>query len=154
MFWIERVFLWLSEHVLPLILVLCLTVLASVFYYLAYTRKVASALLRGEATPVPAAGGYPPPHRVVASSAAAHDLDPEVLRAAHVYLHQTRGVGQLVPPAARLTEEIGLSASEIRAAAAELVQSCGRKAPAADLPILVTLADLVRYVQSAPLRRK
>ena len=154
MFWSNQISPWVSQHSFSLIIVFCLLVLACVVYLLTFNSKL-SSVLTGASTSHAGTDHSAAAQNDALRYPAALDLDPPILQITNRYLQEKKNVGLLVPPTARLVEELALTPGDLDTAIRDLLAATGRSYPH-DRPALPlrTIADLARYVQNAPPIRK
>jgi hypothetical protein len=88
-----------------------------------------------------------------AESLAAYGFDPEIARSAYVYLRQVQQVAFPVEPRDDLDRDLGLDGDDVKRTVRDLLDETGREylPGLLDQP-LVTVVDLVRYIQASPRR--
>jgi hypothetical protein len=88
-----------------------------------------------------------------AESLAAYGFDPEIARTAYVYLQQVQRVAFPIDPRDDLDRDLGLDGEDVKRTVRDLLAENGREyLPGLLNSPLVTVADLVRYIQASPRR--
>jgi hypothetical protein len=88
-----------------------------------------------------------------AESLAAYGFDPEIARTAYVYLQQVQQVAFPIDPRDDLDRDLGLDGEDVKRTVRDLLAETGREyLPGLLNSPLVTMVDLVRYIQASPRR--
>jgi hypothetical protein len=88
-----------------------------------------------------------------AESLAAYGFDPEIARTAYVYLQQVQQVAFPIDPRDDLDRDLGLDGEDVKRTVRGLLAETGREyLPGLLNSPLVTVVDLVRYIQASPRR--
>jgi hypothetical protein len=88
-----------------------------------------------------------------AESLAAYGFDPEIARTAYVYLQQVQQVAFPIDPRDDLDRDLGLDGEDVKRTVRDLLAETGREyLPGLLNSPLVTVVDLVRYIQASPRR--
>lgn len=88
-----------------------------------------------------------------AESLAAYGFDPEIARTAYVYLQQVQQVAFPIDPRDDLDRDLGLDGEDVKLTVRDLLAETGREyLPGLLNSPLVTVVDLVRYIQASPRR--
>jgi hypothetical protein len=88
-----------------------------------------------------------------AESLAAYGFDPEIARTAYVYLQQVQQVAFPIDPRDDLDRDLGLDSDDVKRTVRDLIAESGREyLPGLLNSPLVTVVDLVRYIQASPRR--
>jgi hypothetical protein len=84
---------------------------------------------------------------------AAYGFDPEIARATYRYLQQVQQVAFPIVPKDDLDRDLGLNDDDVKQTVRDLLDETGREhlPGLLDSP-LVTVVDLVRYIQASPRR--
>jgi hypothetical protein len=86
-------------------------------------------------------------------SLAAYGFDPGIARTAYVYLQQIQQVAFPIDPRDDLDRDLGLDGEDVKRTVRDLLAETGREyLPGLLNSPLVTVADLVRYIQASPRR--
>jgi hypothetical protein len=88
-----------------------------------------------------------------AESLAAYGFDPEIARRTYMYLQQVQRVAFPIDPRDDLDRDLGMDGDDVKRTVRELLDETGREylPGLLDSP-LVTVVDLVRYIQASPRR--
>jgi len=88
-----------------------------------------------------------------AESLAAYGFDAEIARTAYVYLQQVQQVAFPIDPRDDLDRDLGLDSDDVKRTVRDLIAESGREyLPGLLNSPLVTVVDLVRYIQASPRR--
>jgi hypothetical protein len=88
-----------------------------------------------------------------AESLVAYGFDPEIARTAYVYLQQVQQVAFPIDPRDDLDRDLGLDGEDVKRTVRDLLAETGREyLPGLLNSPLVTVVDLVRYIQASPRR--
>jgi hypothetical protein len=88
-----------------------------------------------------------------AESLVAYGFDPEIARTAYVYLQQVQQVAFPIDPRDDLDRDLGLDGEDVKRTVRGLLAETGREyLPGLLNSPLVTVVDLVRYIQASPRR--
>jgi hypothetical protein len=88
-----------------------------------------------------------------AESLVAYGFDPEIARTAYVYLQQVQQVAFPIDPRDDLDRDLGLDGEDVKLTVRDLLAETGREyLPGLLNSPLVTVVDLVRYIQASPRR--
>ena len=84
---------------------------------------------------------------------AAYGFDPEIARATYRYLQDVQHVAFPIVPKDDLDRDLGLDEEDLNRTVRELLEETGREyLPGLHGSPLVTVVDLVRYIQASPRR--
>lgn len=82
---------------------------------------------------------------------AAYGFDADIARTTYQYLQEKQNVHFPIEASDQLDEDLGLDSSDIRQTVRDLLVACGRQyRPGMMHTPLVTVEDLVRYLQASP----
>ncbi|HWB33683.1 MAG TPA: hypothetical protein VG714_10955 [Acidobacteriaceae bacterium] len=132
---------WLGDQIVPVVF-LGFAVLAglALLYLSAQSGKAAKRRDRSGRT-----------EESFADQLAAHGFDPEIARTAYRYLQMRRGVSFPIEPMDDLDRDLGLDGDEVKESVQDLLRELGREyLPGMLTTPLVTVVDLVRFLQSSP----
>ena len=135
---------WLSEQAVPLFMIGFALMMGFALLYLSAQARRSSLVRdrsgRTEDTFVDDLGGY--------------GFDPEVARTAYRYLQERQNVAFPIEPTDDLDRDLGLDSEDLKQTVRDLLDETGREhLPGLLYSPLVTVGDLVRYLQASPLRR-
>ena len=89
-----------------------------------------------------------------AESLAAYGFDPDIARTTYVYLQQVQHVAFPIDPRDDLDHDLGLDSDDLEQTIRDLLGETGRvHLPGLLYSPLVTVVDLVRYIQASPRRQ-
>lgn len=134
---------WLGEQMVPLFFIGFAILMGIAMVYLsAQSRRAALVRDRSGLTA-----------DTFAESLAAYGFDPEIARATYQYLQQVQRVAFPIDPRDDLDRDLGLDGDEVQRTLRDLLEESGREylPGLLDSP-LVTVVDLVRYIQASPRR--
>lgn len=134
---------WLGEQIVPMFFIGFAILMGIAMVYLsAQSRRSSLARDRSGITA-----------ETFAESLAAYGFDPEIARATYVYLQQEQRVGFPIDPRDDLDRNLGLDGDDVKRTVRDLLAETGREylPGLLDSP-LVTVVDLVRYIQASPRR--
>jgi hypothetical protein len=134
---------WLGEQIVPLFFIgFALLMGIALVYLSAQSRRSALARDRAGITA-----------ETFAESLAAYGFDPGIARSAYVYLQQTQQIEFPIDPRDDLDRDLGMDPDEVQRAVRDLLDEAGREyLPGLLESPLVTVVDLVRYIQASPRR--
>ncbi len=85
------------------------------------------------------------------SALVAYGFDAALLRFTYRYLQTTQGIRFPLEPADRLDEDLGLDGAAVERAVRDLLHQSGRRyQPGLRFTPLVTIEDLIRFLQASP----
>jgi hypothetical protein len=130
---------WLGEQIVPVFFIGFAILMGIAMVYLsAQSRR--SSLTRDRSG-------------LIAESLAAYGFDPEIARTAYVYLQQVQQVAFPIDPRDDLDRDLGLDGEDVKRTVRGLLAETGREyLPGLLNSPLVTVVDLVRYIQASPRR--
>jgi len=134
---------WLGEQVVPLFFIGFALLMGLAFlYFSAQSRRAALVRDRSGRT-----------EDTFAEFLAGYGFDPAIARAAYRYLQDVQGVNFPIVPMDDLDRDLGLDDDEVKQAVRDLLAATGREyLPGLLESPLVTVVDLVRYIQASPRR--
>jgi hypothetical protein len=134
---------WLGEQIVPLFFIgFALLMGVALVYFSAQSRRASLVRDRSGITA-----------DTFAESLAAYGFDPEIARSAYEYLQQEQQVGFPVDPRDDLDRDLGLDGEDVQQTVRDLLHKTGREyLPGLLESPLVTVVDLVRYIQASPRR--
>jgi hypothetical protein len=132
---------WLGEQIVPVFFVaFALLAGAALVYLSAQSRRATLKRQRAGRTEESFAeylGGY--------------GFDMEIARTTYRYLQDRRGIGFPIEPTDDLDRDLGLDGEDLQETLRDLLQATGRQhLPGMQNTPLVTVVDLVRYIQASP----
>jgi hypothetical protein len=132
---------WLGEQVVALVFIgFALLMGLALVYFSAQSRR--SALTRDRSGRT---------EETFAEYFAAYGFDPRIARATYRYLQQTQQVAFPIEPLDDLDRALGLDEEELNQTVRDLLAETGREyLPGLLASPLVTVLDLVRYIQASP----
>jgi hypothetical protein len=139
-FLLER---WLGEQVAPVVFIGFAVLMGfALLYFSAQSRRAALVRDRSGRT-----------EDTFAEYLAAYGFDPELARTTYRYLQRVQQVAFPIVPKDDLDRDLGLDDSDLKQTVRDLLDETGREylPGLLDSP-LVTVADLVRYIQASPRR--
>ncbi len=134
---------WLGEQVVPLMFIGFAVLMGfALLYFSAQSRRAALVRDRSGKT-----------EETFAEYLAAYGFDPELARATYRYLQDVQQVTFPIVPKDDLDRDLGLDDHDVKQAVRDLLHETGREylPGLLDSP-LVTVVDLVRYIQASPRR--
>jgi hypothetical protein len=134
---------WLGEQVVALVFIgFALLMGLALVYFSAQSRRAALTRDRSGRT-----------EETFAEYFAANGFDPRIARATYRYLQQTQRIDFPIEPLDDLDRTLGLNEEELNQTIRDLLAETGREylPGLLDSP-LVTVVDLVRYLQASPRR--
>ncbi|MGA1982004.1 MAG: hypothetical protein ABSG84_05995 [Acidobacteriaceae bacterium] len=134
---------WLGEQIVPVFLIGFAILMGIAMVYLsAQSRRSSLTRDRSGIT----ADSF-------AESLATYGFDPEIARTAYVYLQQVQQVAFPIDPRDDLDRDLGLDGEDVKRTVRDLLAETGREyLPGLLNSPLVTVVDLVRYIQASPRR--
>jgi hypothetical protein len=134
---------WLGEQVVPLMFVGFAVLMGfALLYFSAQSRRAALVRDRSGKT-----------EETFADYLAAYGFDPEIARATYRYLQQVQHVAFPIVPEDDLDRDLGLDDNDVKKTVRDLLGEMGREyLPGLLESPLVTVLDLVRYIQASPRR--
>jgi len=134
---------WLGAQVVPLFFVgFALLMGMALLYFSAQSRRAALVRDRSGRT-----------EDTFAEQLAAYGFDPEITRKAYRYLQDIQGVRFPILAQDDLDRDLGLNDDEVKQTVRDLMAAAGREyLPGLLESPLVTVVDLVRYIQASPRR--
>jgi hypothetical protein len=134
---------WLGDQIVPVFLIgFALLMGIAMVYLSAHSRRASLARDRSDITA-----------ETFADSLAAYGFDPEIARRTYVHLQQAQRVAFPIEPRDDLDRDLGMDGEDVKRTVRELLNETGREylPGLLDWP-LVTVVDLVRYIQASPRR--
>jgi len=134
---------WLGEQAVPLLFIgVALLAIFAMLYVSARSRRALLARHRSGRS-----------EETFADELERFGYDPEIARATYRYLQERQNVAFPIEPRDDLDEDLGLDGDDLDQTIRDLLEETGR----ANLPgllyaPLVTVEDLVRYIQASPRR--
>lgn len=133
--------IWLSEQAGPALIILCIVAFIFLVLFLS-SRSRHRALARSRS-------GLN--EHTFVDYLANFGFDAEITRATYRYLQERQNVAFPIQSSDQLDEDLGLDSDDIRQTVRELLAATGREyRPGMLHKPLVTVEDLVRYLQSCP----
>jgi hypothetical protein len=134
---------WLGEQVVPLMFIGFAMLMGLAFLYLsAQSRRAALVRDRSGRT-----------EETFSDYLAAYGFDPEIARSTYRYLQQEQQVAFPILPKDDLDRDLGLDGDDLKQTVLDLLHHTGREyLPGLLESPLVTVVDLVRYIQASPRR--
>jgi hypothetical protein len=134
---------WVGDQMIPVLFIGFAILMGIVMVYLsAQSRR--SSLARGRSGITA---------ETFAESLAAYGFDREIARKTYVYLQEAQRVAFPIDPRDDLDRDLGLDSEDLRRTVRELLNQTGREyLPGLIDSPLVTVLDLVRYIQASPRR--
>ena len=134
---------WLGEQIVPLFLIgFALLMGLAMVYISAKNRRSALVQKRSGRT-----------QDNFAEYLATYGFDPEIARSTYLYLQQEQGIGFPIEPLDDLDRDLGLDTDEVNTSLRDLLAQNNREyLPGLIDSPLVTVVDLIRYVQASPRR--
>jgi len=134
---------WLGEQVVPLVFIGFALLMGLAFLYLSAQSRRAS-LVRDRSGRT---------EETFAEYLAAYGFDPGIARTTYRYLQRVQNVSFPIVPKDDLDRDLGLDDEEVKQSLRDLLDETGREylPGLLDSP-LVTVVDLVRYIQASPRR--
>jgi ABC-type dipeptide/oligopeptide/nickel transport system permease component len=136
---------WLGGQLVPLVFIGFAVLMGfALLYFSAQSRRAALVRDRSGKT-----------EETFAEYLAAYGFDPEIARATYRYLQQVQHVEFPIVPVDDLDRDLGLDDNDVKQTVRDLLGETGREyLPGLLQSPLVTVVDLVRYIQSSPRRVK
>jgi len=134
---------WLGEQAVPLVFIgFAILMGFALLYFSAQSRRAALVRDRSGRT-----------EDTFAEYLAAYGFDPEIARTTYRYLQQVQQVAFPIVPKDDLDRDLGLDDDDVKRTVRDLLDETGREylPGLLDSP-LVTVVDLVRYIQASPRR--
>lgn len=134
---------WLGEQMVPVFFIGFAILMGIALVYLSAQSRRASLVRNRSGLTA----------ETFAESLAAYGFDPEIARTTYVYLQQVQRVAFPVDPRDDLDRDLGLDGEDVKRTVRDLLDETGREylPGLLDSP-LVTVVDLVRYIQASPRR--
>jgi hypothetical protein len=134
---------WLGQQVVPLVYIGFAVLMGfALLYFSAQSRRAALVRDRSGKT-----------EETFAEYLAAYGFDPEIARTTYRYLQQVQQVGFPIVPKDDLDRDLGLNDSDVKRTVRDLLDETNREyLPGLLESPLVTVVDLVRYIQASPRR--
>jgi len=134
---------WLGEQVVPLIFIGFAMLMGLAFLYLSVQSRRAS-LVRDRSGRT---------EETFAEYLAAYGFDAAIARTTYRYLQRVQRVPFPIVPKDDLDRDLGLDGDEVKQSVRDLLDETGREyLPGLMGSPLVTVVDLVRYIQASPRR--
>jgi hypothetical protein len=134
---------WLVEQVVPIMFIGFAILMGIAFLYLSAQSRRA-ALVRDRAGRT---------EDTFTEHLAAYGFDPEIARSTYRYLQQEQQVAFPILAKDDLDRDLGLDGNDLQQTVRDLLQHAGREyLPGLLNSPLVTVVDLVRYIQASPRR--
>ena len=136
-----NVYLWLLDQSMPVVVILCATIFIMILLFVsARARRVAMRRRRAGVN-----------EYTFVNYLATYGFDADIARMTYQYLQEKQNVHFPIEPHDQLDEDLGLDSSDIRQTVRELLAACDRQySPGMMHTPLVTVEDLVRYLQASP----
>jgi hypothetical protein len=134
---------WLGQQVVPLVYIGFAVLMGfALLYFSAQSRRAALVRDRSGKT-----------EETFAEYLAAYGFDPEIARTTYRYLQQVQQVAFPIVPKDDLDRDLGLNDNDVKRTVRDLLDETSREylPGLLDSP-LVTVVDLVRYIQASPRR--
>jgi hypothetical protein len=134
---------WLGQQVVPLVFIgFALLMGLVLLYFSAESRRAALVRDRSGRT-----------EDTFAEFLAAYGFDPDIARMTYRYLQNVQGVAFPIVPKDDLDRDLGLNDEDVKQTVRDLLHEAGREyLPGLLESPLVTVVDLVRYIQASPRR--
>ena len=134
---------WLGEQIVPVFMIgFAILMGFAMVYFSAKSRR--SSLTRDRSGRT---------EETFAEYLAAYGFDPEIARTAYRYLQEHQQVAFPIEPTDDLDRDLGLDGEEVNRTVRALLDESGREyLPGLLGSPLVTVVDLVRYIQASPRR--
>jgi hypothetical protein len=134
---------WLGEQVVPLVFIGFAVLMGfALLYFSAQSRRAALVRDRSGKT-----------EDTFAEYLAAYGFDPGIARTTYRYLQQMQQLDFPIVPRDDLDRDLGLDGDDLKQAVRDLLDEMGREyLPGLMDSPLVTVVDLVRYIQASPRR--
>jgi hypothetical protein len=134
---------WLGEQIVPVFFIGFAILMGIALVYLsAQSRR--SSLVRDRSGRT---------EDTFAESLAAYGFDPEIARATYAYLQEVQRVAFPIDPGDDLDRDLGMDGDEVKRTVRDLLNETGREyLPGLLNSPLVTVVDVVRYIQASPRR--
>lgn len=134
---------WLGEQIVPVFMIgFAILMGFAMVYFSAKSRR--SSLTRDRSGRT---------EETFAEYLAAYGFDPEIARTAYRYLQEHQQVAFPIEPTDDLDRDLGLDGEEVNRTVRHLLDESGREyLPGLLGSPLVTVVDLVRYIQASPRR--
>src|SRR5580698_5317729 len=135
---------WLGEQIVPVFFIGFAILMGIALVYLsAQSRR--SSLVRDRSGCT---------EDTFAESLAAYGFDPEIARTTYVYLQQIQRVAFPIDPRDDLDRDLGMDGDDVKRTVRDLLDETGREyLPGLLTSPLVTVVDVVRYIQASPRRQ-
>ena len=134
---------WLGQQIVPLVYIGFAVLMGfALLYFSAQSRRAALVRDRSGKT-----------EETFAEYLAAYGFDPEIARTTYRYLQQVQQVAFPIVPKDDLDRDLGLNDNDVKRTVRDLLNETSREylPGLLDSP-LVTVVDLVRYIQASPRR--
>lgn len=134
---------WLGEQIVPVFFIgFALLMGLAIVYFSAQSRRAALVRDRSGRT-----------EETFAEYLAAYGFDVEIARMTYRYLQDVQRVAFPIDPRDDLDRDLGLDGDEVKRTVRDLLDESGREyLPGLLESPLVTVVDLVRYIQASPRR--
>ncbi len=137
----DRLSIWLQDQAVPLAIIFACLLAGFVILYLSAHRR-RSSMVRNRAGVT---------EQSFVRHLAAYDFDPMISKEAYRYLQQIQLVDFPILPSDALDEDLGLDSDDLKESVRDLLQITGREfRPGLLTAPIVTVEDLVRYLQASP----
>jgi hypothetical protein len=135
---------WLGEQIVPVFFIGFAIMMGIALVYLsAQSRR--SSLVRDRSGRT---------EDTFAESLAAYGFDPEIARTTYAYLQQVQRVAFPIDPRDDLDRDLGMDGDDVKRTVRDLLDETGREyLPGLLNSPLVTVVDVVRYIQASPRRQ-
>jgi hypothetical protein len=132
---------WLSEQVVPLVFIgFAILMGFALLYFSVQSRRAALVRDRSGKT-----------EETFADYLAAYGFDPDIAHMTYRYLQQVQQVSFPIVPKDGLDRDLGMDDDEVKRTVRDLLNETGREyLPGLLESPLVTVVDLVRYIQASP----
>ena len=134
---------WLGQQVVPLVFIGFAVLMGfALLYFSAQSRRAALVRDRSGKT-----------EETFAEYLGAYGFDPEIARTTYRYLQDVQQVAFPIVPKDDLDRDLGLDDDDVKQTVRDLLDETGRDyLPGLHDSPLVTVVDLVRYIQASPRR--
>jgi hypothetical protein len=134
---------WLGEQIVPVFFIgFALLMGLAIVYFSAQSRRAALVRDRSGRT-----------EETFAEYLAGYGFDPEIARMTYRYLQDVQKVAFPIDPRDDLDRDLGLDGDDVKRSVRDLLDEAGREyLPGLLESPLVTVVDVVRYIQASPRR--
>jgi hypothetical protein len=134
---------WLGQQIVPLLFIgFAILMGIAMVYFSAQSRRSSLARDRSGRT-----------EDTFAESLAAYGFDPEIARMTYLYLQQNQRIAFPILPIDDLERDLGLGSEDVDQTVRNLLNEAGREYLPGQLKSpLITVTDLVRFIQTSPRR--